>query len=407
MIEPAPPARAPRIDWRRNLAALWFAEFTAIFGFSFAYPFLPVFLHQNLGIENPHQLAVWSGAAASASGFALAIASPIWGAVADRYGRRPMLIRAMIGGGITVGLMGLAQAPIQLVILRFLQGASSGTVAAANALVATETPRERVGWALGVVTSSVALGGALGPMVGGLAGAVFGLRALFVAGGVMLVLATAPVLLLVRESPRPPTKEARRGALEALRGARPGTLPAVIALLAAMVVYYTFWGAAQQLTVLRLVGLLRSAATAVSGIGFGAAGLFQSLAAVLYSRLANRIGYRMLAAAAASLSVLAILGIAWLPGAIPVVAALAVLGLFVGSLGPSISSMLGLESPPDVQARVFGIGASATALGFAFGPLIGGTVAGATDVPTGLVVAAVLSAILTVLLLVAVREPAR
>ena len=125
------------VDWRRNLAALWFAEFTAIVGFSFAFPFLPVFLSQDLGMREPHQLALWAGLAGSASGFSMAIASPIWGALADRYGRRSMLLRAMVGGGISVGLMGLAQVPWHLVALRFLQGASSGTVAAANALVAT------------------------------------------------------------------------------------------------------------------------------------------------------------------------------------------------------------------------------------------------------------------------------
>src|SRR5438046_1523300 len=82
---------------------------------------------------------------------------------ADRYGRNPMLVSAMIGGGITVLLTGFARGPIDLVVLRFLQGASSGTVAAATALVATGTPRRQVGWALGILSSSIALAGAMGP----------------------------------------------------------------------------------------------------------------------------------------------------------------------------------------------------------------------------------------------------
>src|SRR5205807_1772568 len=99
-----------------------------------------------------------------ASGLAMAIASPIWGVLGDRFGRKPMLIRSMVGGALTVGLVAFAQNPAQLVVLRFLQGATSGTVAAATSLVAAETPRSRVGWALGVVTSAVALGGAIGPV---------------------------------------------------------------------------------------------------------------------------------------------------------------------------------------------------------------------------------------------------
>src|SRR5260370_24592224 len=112
-----------------------------------------------------------------------------------------MLLRSMIGGAITVGLIFFVRSPTELLILRLLQGATSGTVAAATALVAAETPRTRVGWALGVVTSSVALGGAIGPVVGGLAGAAFGLRPVFLGGGVLLLLSTVPVLFVVRESP--------------------------------------------------------------------------------------------------------------------------------------------------------------------------------------------------------------
>src|SRR6202011_421552 len=199
-VEPAPQSTA--VNWRRNLAALWLAEFTAILGFSFAFPFLPLFLHQELHIPNGPQLSFWTGIAASATGSALALPSPIWGRLADRYGRKPMLVRAMIGGGISVGLMGLAQSALQLTVLRGVQGASSGTVAAATALVATETPAAHLAWALGILSSSISLGSAVGPAAGGLAANLIGLRAIFLAGGTMLLLAAVPVLLLVRESPR-------------------------------------------------------------------------------------------------------------------------------------------------------------------------------------------------------------
>jgi MFS family permease len=264
-----------------------------------------------------------------------------------------------------------------------------------------------VGWSLGVLTSSVALGGALGPLVGGLAGAAFGLRALFAAGGVLLVVATIPVFLVVRETPRERPLGEQPSLVATLRAQRTGTVRAVAMLLLSMTLYYTFFGASQQLAVLRLVDLLRGGATAVAGLAFGAFGLAQSIAAALYSRLALRLGYRRLAATVAALSVFALLGMARSPTAALVVVCLAGLGLLIGSLGPSLSSMLGLESPPGVQARVFGIGASATALGFAFGPLFGGGLASAFDVPTAIEAAAGLSAILAGVLVVAVREPAR
>src|SRR5215813_9857931 len=198
----------PLAGWRRNLAALWFAQFTAIFGFSFAFPFLPVYLRQ-LGVHDPGQLALWTGVTAGASGASLAIMSPIWGTLADRYGRRAMLLRAMIGGAVTVGLMGFARGPVDLLVLRLLQGATAGTVAAATALVASGTPRARVGWALGVLTSAVAVGTAFGPLLGGLAATLLGVRAIFWAGGALLGAATIPVFAVVREIRTGPADAAR------------------------------------------------------------------------------------------------------------------------------------------------------------------------------------------------------
>ena len=211
---------------------MWFAEFMAIFGFSFAFPFLSIFIHHDLGVHQGPELDLWTAATASVSGLAMAIASPIWGVLGDRYGRKPMLIRSMVGGALTVGLIYFAQTPTELLVLRFLQGATSGTVAAATALVAAETPRNKVGWALGVVTSAVALGGAIGPVVGGVAGAVFGLRLVFLAGGVLLLLSMLPVLLIVREGPRRQRVGPRMGTLTLIRQ-RPGADRALSVLIAA------------------------------------------------------------------------------------------------------------------------------------------------------------------------------
>src|SRR4030088_672258 len=114
-----------------------------------------------------------------------------------------MLIRAMVGGGISVGLMGLAQSALQLTVLRGIQGASSGTVAAATALVATETPAAHLAWGLGILSSAISLGSAVGPAAGGVATNLVGRGAIFVAGGAMLLLPAIPVVFMVRESPRP------------------------------------------------------------------------------------------------------------------------------------------------------------------------------------------------------------
>src|SRR5207302_10722411 len=134
------------VDWRRNLAALWLAEFMANFAFSLALPFTPLYLHQDLGVRGAHDLALWSGLIGGGTGLTMAVASPIWGMIADRRGRQPILIRAMVGAAVMVCLMSAAQTAVQLLVLAIAEGTVSGTIAAATALTASETPRSRVAW---------------------------------------------------------------------------------------------------------------------------------------------------------------------------------------------------------------------------------------------------------------------
>ena len=395
------------MDWRRNLAALWLAEFTAILGFSFAFPFLPLFLHRELHIPNGSQLAFWTGVSAGITGFALALTGPIWGRLADRYGRKPMLVRAMVGGGISVGLMGLAQSALQLTVLRGIQGASSGTVAAATALVATETPAEHLAWGLGILNSAISLGSAAGPAAGGLAANLVGLRAIFLGGGVLLLLAMVPVLLAVRESPRRVSRAVTPPTLQVLRAARPGTIKALIVLMVAQGLLQTSYGAAQQLVVLRFVQLMPNArdAQSITGVTFAAAGIATALAAVTFSRLLRRSSYRAVITTAATLLGVTLLLTA--AGRTPAVIIVTfVLSSFVsGTMIPAFGTMVGLEVPPMVQATIFGFSSSAVSIGFGFGPLIGGLIASAAGAQAGLIVAAALALILAAVVGFAAREP--
>ena len=401
-----PPINPGGVNWRRNLAALWFAELMAIFGFSFAFPFLSIFIHQDLGVASGRDLDLWTAASASASGLAMGIASPIWGLLGDRYGRKPMLVRSMIGGALTVGLIFFAQNPTELVILRFLQGATSGTVAAATSLVAAETPRSRVGWALGVVTSAVALGGAIGPVVGGLAGALVGLRLVFLGGGVLLLASLIPVLVIVRESPRVRRPGQRPGVL-ALIGQRAGLRRSLAVLVGAQGLISVCNSATQQLVVLRLLEMLSSGVAAITGVGFGLAGLASSAAAVSFTSLARRLGYVRTTAGAAVLVAVAVVMIGYSPWVAVVVLAVGLNGLFSGVVIPATASMIGLETPPEAQSTVFGINASSVSFGFFLGPLIGGGVAATAGVPIALVVIAALALALAGLLAAGAREPAR
>ena len=403
-LRTAGPAPGPA-DWKRNLVALWVAEFFAIFGFSFAFPFMPLFLHQDLGVQSQSQLAFWTGLCSGVSGVSMAVASPIWGVLADRYGKKQMLLRAMISGAVSVLLIGLCHAAWQLAVLRFFQGATSGTVAAATALAAAETPRRKVAWALGALSSAIALGGAIGPMVGGLLSALFGLRLVFVCGAILLLLGALPVLFVVHESPGVRRAGPRAGAIASLRGAGRATLIALSVLVGGQCLMQWSYVSTQQMVALRVLRLDPAAANLVTGLAFGLAGLATALASAGYARLARRIGYRTFAALSALLFAVVIAAGAVVSSVFLIVAVVVVVGFLYGCISPVLSSLIGLQTPREVQATVYGISASAIAIGLAIGPMMAGTLAAARGPSAALVLAAAVALALSLLLAMGAREP--
>jgi MFS family permease len=312
----------------------------------------------------------------------------------------------MIGGALTVGLIYFVQDPVQLFVLRLAQGATSGTVAAATSLVAAETPRNKVGWALGVVTSAVAMGGAIGPVVGGLAASLVGLRLVFLGGGIFLVISLLPVLWIVQESPRVPRTGARLSTL-AVIDERPGLRKALAVLIGSQGLISVVNAATQQLVVLRLLEMLTSGVAAVTGIGFGLAGVASSASAVLYTRVTKRLGYVRTAAAASVLVAVAVAMIGVSPWVALLVLGVGLSGLFSGVVIPATASMIGLETPPAAQSTAFGLNASSVAFGFFIGPLIAGGVAATANVSAALIVIAFMALALAALIAWGAREPTR
>jgi DHA1 family multidrug resistance protein-like MFS transporter len=250
------------------------------------------------------------------------------------------------------------------------------------------------------------LGSAVGPAAGGLAANLIGLRAIFLAGGTLLLLAAIPVLFVVRESPRRMERTAAPRTTEVLRQARAGTIGALAVLIVAQGLQQTSYGAAQQLVVLRLLDLTGAKeAQALTGLTFAAAGIATALASLTYHRLLRRTSYRRLITAGALLLGLALLGAAAAVTPPLVIAAFVIASFFSGALIPAFGAMTGLEAPVIVQATVFGVGSSAIALGFGLGPLLGGIVASAAGIRAGLIVAAALALILAALVGFRAREP--
>jgi len=203
--------RSPALSsapWQRNLQAIWFAQFTAIVGFSSVLPILPFYV-QELGVTSPDAVKFWSGMIFSAHAVTMAIMAPIWGSLADRYGRKPMVERAMFGGAVVIGLMSLARTAPQLALLRAVQGMLTGTVAAATSLVASTTPRERTGYALGLLQMAIYAGSSVGPLLGGFIADQLGFQATFWTTSGLLLSGGLMVAFRVREEFSPPARSGK------------------------------------------------------------------------------------------------------------------------------------------------------------------------------------------------------
>jgi len=166
-------------QWKLNLIILWFGSFLAMAGMTMVTPFLALYLQHDIGLTDTHQIALWSGFIFAANFFTSFIFQPIWGKFADKYGRKVMLLRSGFGMAAVTALMGLAQTPWHLLLLRMLNGTISGFNPAAVALVSSTTPKERMGFAMGVLQSGVVAGSILGPLIGGVLADWVGYRPIF------------------------------------------------------------------------------------------------------------------------------------------------------------------------------------------------------------------------------------
>ncbi len=192
--------------WKFTLGIVFAAQFFSAIGFSMVFPFLPLYI-ESLDSRLALNTEALAGLVIAVQSVTMMIAAPIWGVVADRFGRKKMILRAMVGGGIFMIMMGFVQSAEQLILLRALQGMVTGTVSANNALVAASTPRERVGFAMGALQLGLWSGVAVGPLLGGVLADLFGYSVPFVATAVLLLIGALVISLGVQENFRPPKEK--------------------------------------------------------------------------------------------------------------------------------------------------------------------------------------------------------
>jgi len=363
--------------WKRNLTILWFAQFMVQGAMSQILPFLPLYLQQDLGITNEQQLNLWSGLIFGANFLSALIFSPIWGNIADRIGRKVMLLRSAFGMAIVTGMMGLVTSPVQLLILRILNGTISGFIPASIALVSTNTPKERVGFALGVLQSGGVSGTILGPAIGGILAEFLGFRNIFFVTGAFLFIAGLLALLMVKEINKPnPKEKTGEGFVKDFK--KIITSGPMLALFGTgMLVQFSIM-LTNPIMALYVKDILHQTSYIAffAGLVTSMTGIANIIAAPLLGRLGDRYGsdhvlfYALLAAA------LFLLPHAFVTSIWQLLILRFLLGLTIGGLMPSVHSLIRYYAPKGMESRTFGYSNSIIFIGNMLGPIIGGSIAG-------------------------------
>ncbi len=363
-------------SWQRTLWLMVAVQAMMSFAFSVSGPFLPLFVIQ-LGVKPIAAVSVWSGAIASVNFLMAAIFSPIWGGIADRTGRKAMVVRSCLAIAIFTALMGLVQNVWQLFGARACMGIFSGFSAAAIAMVGTQVPEEMLGFSLGWMTTGQLVGALCGPLFGGLlADRLHDYRQVFFATSIFAgAAALVSVFFLHEHFRREPDLEKRTPFLAALREVvtHPRLAPMFVVVLLAQVVAFGVQPVV-PLFVRALAGNVPWLATA-AGLAFAVTGLADLIASPFLGKRSDRIGYRRVL-------LIALCGVAFftIPQAFARSVAVFIalrfgVGLFLGGVLPTANALIGRIFPIERRGQVYGITSSATFLGMFCGPLLGGAVA--------------------------------
>jgi DHA1 family multidrug resistance protein-like MFS transporter len=188
-------------SWRRNQFAVVTASFVGFTGFTLVMPFLPLYIRQ-LGIRDVGEAALWSGLSLGVTPAVTAALSPFWGRLADRYGRKLMVVRSLVSFVIIMTATAYVTAAWQVFALRAIQGLFAGYGGLTLAMAAESAPPDRLAQAIGGVQSAQRLGPALGPVIGGVAAELVGLRRAFILAAAFYAAALVVVLVLYRDPAR-------------------------------------------------------------------------------------------------------------------------------------------------------------------------------------------------------------
>ena len=360
------------ISWKDNLRIAWLGSFLTGACISLVVPFMPIFVEQ-LGVQ-PSQVTFYSGLAISVSAISAACVSPLWGILADRYGRKPMMIRAGLAMTITMGGLAFVPNVYWLLALRLLNGVFTGYVPNATALIASQVPKDKSGYALGTLSSGVVAGTLTGPFVGGMIAEVFGIRNVFLMVGGFLFLAAILTILFIKENFQPVPKEKALPTKELFTSVKYPFL-LINLFLTSFVIQFAAQSIGPILALyVRDLGQKENLLF-VSGLIVSSMGLSSMMSSGVMGRLGDKVGNHRLLIVAQAYSALIYLLCANASTPLELGIYRFLFGLGTGALVPGINALLSRMTPKAGISRVFAFNQVFFYLGGVIGPLAGSVVA--------------------------------
>ena len=364
--------------WKRNLILLWIGVFFCSTAYTISVPFLPIFLNTELGITK--HLEAWSGISFGVSFLASALIAPFWGSLADKYGRRPMLIRSGFSLSVMYFATFFVHDPYIFIVIRIFQGLLAGFVPASIALIATNTPEKEVGYALSVMSTSTAAGSVLGPLIGGLVSHLIGNRESFLLSGFVVLVAAFIGVVGVKEGHFNRSAD-RSSVLNDLKLAFHNRR--LMGVLSITMLIATSVMILEPLITLYVIQIGNSASNASlnSGIIFSAVGVATVIMAPRWGRIGQRITYSQtlfIGLLGGGIGNLLQLGTHHLLG-------FGILrfsyGLFFAAVYPALSSLIVKYTEPEFRGRAFSLNQSSNQIGMMAGPVLGGLLGGWIGIP--------------------------
>ena len=357
--------------WKRTVYISLVCVFCTAFGVSQLAPILPLYFH-DLGVQTPEAMSLWSGLAPGATYIIVCLAAPFWGRVADKKGRKITLIRSSFGMALCNVLIAFQTTPEGVVLIRLIQGLVSGFYSASITLIASESPIERTGWALGLLASANLAGSLIGPLLGGYIADTVGIRNDFIIVGTLMGLAGVLATIFIHENyvPQPnPEKLSIRKLKEQIP-----EFNSIVALCVASFIYAICIMSLQPVISVYIKGIVPSDTenlAFIAGAVFSAMGIAQLMSSSPLGKLVDKIGPRKVLVVS-----LIYVGILNIPQAyVSDVYQLAIIrflqGFGLGGMLPALNTYLSSKTPREFTGQVFSYNQSCLFFGYFLGSVGG------------------------------------